>query len=390
MNVLYGLGNAAISPTLKFNVAQRVFASQDQACLMAVLDLLGAIENEMLPDDAIQFIHRLAAGNPDSVPRFADEQHEGPLMPSLNTVRGHAVKAISDLVSRNRQYLDIFGPVIEQLVTDPDLSIRASTISALRAMAVHDPVRAVSLFGKLVDADDRLPATHEAVDFLSLGLREHMASFHGLIERMLNSAHKEVRQMGGQLACLARLHHESENELAEAALVGDAACRFGAASVAKNNLIHPNCRAWCEGGLRRLFNDEDKDVRKESAACFWYLWQRPDTPLTTFDSLIRAFVDSNAFTEEPTFLLHALEDTRSRVPEALLDICGRFVAKCGDKARDIRTTLAHDEYIVSKLVFRAYAQLDSHPLRARALDLIDSMCTEGLPGVRDNIATFER
>jgi hypothetical protein len=43
------------------------------------------------------------------------------------------------------------------------------------------------------------------------------------------------------------------------------------------------------------------------------LGQQPDLPLAQFNSLIRAFLDSPAFAEEPTYLLHALDPATSDV-----------------------------------------------------------------------------
>jgi hypothetical protein len=394
MNMLYALKGAAIGSTLKLDVARRVFASKDAACLMAALDLLGAIEDQVLPEDAVLFIKRMALEHSD--PKCEEWEGERPLYGGdmltygMNTVRGHAAEAIRDLIRCDREYLGRFGETVEKLVADPSVSVRACVASTVLAMAVHDAPRAISLLRKLVEADDRLLATNYVVQFIEHGLRDYIAELRLHIERMLSSSNKEVRQTGGQLACLARLYHKSADDLAERALTGDAACRLGAAKVASNNLTYPECREWCEAALQLLFNDGDANVRQEAAHCFWHLWQQPELPLAGFDSLIQAFLKSNAFADNPTFILHALEDTRQRVPETVLDVCECFIAQCAEKARDIRTSIAADEHMVSKLAFRAYAQLEAQPLQKRALDLIDHMCAEGFPSVGENISIFER
>lgn len=63
-----------------------------------------------------------------------------------------------------------------------------------------------------------------------------------------------------ELACLARLYHNAADPLAEAALSGDEQRRLGACEVAKSNLLHPECRAWCEPVLLGL-NTERMLVR---------------------------------------------------------------------------------------------------------------------------------
>ena len=243
---------------------------------------------------------------------------------------------------------------------------------------------------QLLDADDRILATPYVREFIQLGLREHHEHFTPRIERMLRSKHDAVKKQGGILACLARLYHEPADSLSEAALSGDEHCRLGACEVAKSNLLQPECRAWCEAALLRLFNDGNKEVRTKAAGCFWHLWQSPDTPLSDYESLMRNFLTSPAFADEPTFLLHALEDTSRRVPEVSLDVCEIFIARCGEGARDIRTSLAADEHTVGKLVFTVYAQLQLPALQTRALNVIDQMSLEGLNSASSHLAEFER
>jgi hypothetical protein len=243
---------------------------------------------------------------------------------------------------------------------------------------------------KLLDADDRLLGTAYVTEFIQDGLREHFTGLYTTIERMLKSSHGEVRKQGGMLACLARLYQESADYLAERALSGDEPCRLGACEVAKTNILHPDCRAWCEPVLLRLFRDSSTAVRTQAAGCFWQLWHSPDTPLTDYEPLIRGFLDSPAFAEEPSFLLRALEDTKRRVPEITLEVCELFTTSCAEGARDVRTALAADEPTIGKIVFSAYAQLESKHLRMRALDVIDRMSLEGFRSTTTHLTEFDR
>jgi hypothetical protein len=207
---------------------------------------------------------------------------------------------------------------------------------------------------------------------------------------MVASSNADVNHAGGQCACLARLYHTDADDLAETALAGNVSCRLGAVSVICDNFLVPQCREWCESKLKLLFFDNEREVRVKAAGCFWYPWRRPNTPLAQFNSLIQVFLTSPAFSEEPTYLLHALDDSRQRMPEAILEICEHFVEKCAEHARDIRTSIAGDESTAGKLVFRAYAQLQTEDMRRRTLNLIDRMCEEGLQSPSQHFAEFER
>lgn len=398
MNVLYGLREAVMPSTLKIEVARKAFNLDDEACLKPAAELLSRITDEFLPPDAIAFLARLATEHPDPDRELWRAEREGQtpyyggdiLTCGINTVRGRVAEELRNLLITDRRYLDAFLSTIEHLIRDPNISVRACAVSALFGVALHDEDLAVSLFHTLSETDDLLLATHYAEDFIRRGLSAHMAEMRQHIERMLHSEHAKVRQAGGRLATLAWLTHADEDALATIALNGDAGTRLGVAEIAEHNFMHPACREWCEPTLGVLFDDVDDAVRQQTAHCFWYLWQKLDLPLTEYASLIARFLKSAAFASDPSFLLHALEDSRYKLPEVVLDVCEHFVERCAAQARDIRTSHAGDEHTVGPLVFRAYQQLSAEPAQLRALQLIDRMCEEGLQSAAKNLAEFER
>jgi hypothetical protein len=398
MNVLYGLKEAAIPSTLKIEIARRVFSSDDEACLKPAAELLSRITDQFLPPDAIAFLVRIATEHPDPDRELWRAQPEGQpacfggdiLTCGINTVRGRVAEELRNLLVTDRRYLEAFLSTIESLVRDPNISVRACAASALLGVALHDEDLALSLFHTLSETEDILLSTHYVEDFIRRGLRAHIGALRPHIQRMLHSEHATVRQAGGRLAALARLTHTAEKSLAAMALEGDASSRLGVAEIAEYNFTHPECREWCEETLGVLFDDADDAVRMKTARCFWYLWQKPDLPLIEYSQLIASFLKSAAFTSDPSFLLHALEDSRHKLPEVVLDVCEHFVERCTAQASDIRTSHAADERTVGPLVFRAYQQLSNDPAQLRALHLIDRMCEEGLHSAATNLAEFER
>ena len=392
-HILRGLKDARIPTQLKLSVARRVFAVDHHDCLHSALSLLGSITDTELPDDAVQFIQR-AAENTDPKEELweAEKPYYGGdiLTHGINSVRGYVAEAIRDLLSADARYLAVFSPTIERLVVDPSLAVRACVASTLLAVARYDAPLALKWASQLFEADDRLLATAYVQRFIHQELQKNWSHFSAVIQRMLSSSHEKVREAGGTSACLARLYQVEADTLSEVALKGDVHCRLGACEVAKSNLLIADCRPWCETALVQLFSDESGEVRKKAAGCFWHLWQSPDIPLTGFDALIRSFLASPSFVDAPTFLLHALEETKHQVPEVVLDVCEVFITRCSEEARDIRTSRAGDELTIGKLVFTAYAQLNSLATQTRALNAIDRMNLEGLSSANTHLAEFER
>lgn len=390
-HVLRALTGATIAFDLKIEVARRVFEMDNHDTVKSCLKLLGSVGAAELPEDAVQFIQRAAKhGNPES--ELWDEGYYGGdiLMHGINTVRGHVAEAVRDLIWSDKRYLATFRTTVDILIRDPSVAVRATVASTLMAVMVHDAPLARHLAIQLLESDARLLGTRYVEEFIHRAIREAFEPFSEVIRSMLKSEREKICRVGGKLACLARLYHVEADDMAEAALDGNESCRMGACEVAKSNLLHGECRAWCEMALARLFKDKSAIVRREAAGCFWYLWQSPETPLTGFDDLIRAFLASPAFAEEPSFLLHALEETKQKVPEATLDVCEEFVVRCATEAKDFRTSISGDAITIAKLTFTAYAQLQAQSLQIRALEVIDSMSLEGLGSANAHLSEFER
>ena len=392
-HMLRGLKEASISHDQKLAVARRLFNIDHYDCLCSTLDMLASYTKTELPDDAVQFIERAAAyPDPEAELWDSDTPYYGGdiLTYGINCVRGRVAETICSLVFADAAYLSVFTTTIEKLVADPRLAVRACVGSTIIAVAKHDTPMALRLSTTLMDADDRLLATQYIREFIQHSLHEHFEHFAPVIKRMLCSVHEKVKETGGILACLARLYHSKADTLSEAALAGDEHCRLGACEVAKSNLLQHENRTWCETALIQLFSDESKKVRQMAAGCFRELGNLPDTLLTDFETLIHRFLSSQAFVDEPTHLLYALKESRHRLPESVLDVCEIFIARCSDAARDLSTSRSVDEMTVGKLVFSAYAQLQSHATQTRALDAIDRMSIEGLNSANTHLSEFER
>lgn len=398
MNILYGLTEATISSELKMAVVSQAIKCNDRECNLAAIDILCSIKDLFLTEDAIEFISSLAKNSDDPERDSWRPNNEGGknsyggdmVTFGLNSVRGRVARSLRELFLCNRDYISTFSHTIALLTEDRCLSVRACMISSLFGIAFHQEDLAVRLFVSLIGKHEEILATHDAVDFIRRGLSEHINSMRPLIERMLRSSRQDVLKAGGLLAALARLNHESCEDLAQVALAGPAAARLGATEAASHNFMNSSHREWCESALSGLFDDPDSSVRHEAARCFWHLWQNPEVPLTDYSDLIQSFLASEAFATDPSFLLYALTDSQRFLPGIAIDVCDQFLSKCSASARDIRTSHAGDEYMLGPLIFRIYRQLAGSPEQLKALRLIDRMCEEGLSSVAEQLVEFER
>jgi hypothetical protein len=391
MNVLLGLKESAAPFALKIEVVRRSLLWHQDFCAWSALDLLSSLADEELPDDMISFVAHTATSHPDPDAAKETEGSSGELSTKgRNTTRGHAAWAIATLIRENPIYLARFEPAIEDLILDGSLSVRACAMVILFSIAEVDQSKAKALFQRLVGPHDRLLATDHGDAFLRYFIENDPDFIKPYFQRMIASENREIQEAGGRLAALAGLFHSGFELLIENAVERGAASRLGVAQVAARNIVYRKCRPWCEKMLIIFFNDSSDDIRKEAAHSFSHLWHAPDIMLNEYESLIALFLKSPAFVDDPTYLVHALEDSRERLPDLTYSVCETFIDRCGEQARDIRTGIAADERTIGNLVFRLYAQAESGESQSRSLRLIDKMCEEGFATTFKNLTEYDR
>ena len=391
---LSALEKTPIASDLKLQVCRKAFAESFGPCGRSIADVLGNIEDP-LPDDAVQMLHRLATEHEDP-DREAWQEDAGSSKPydggdmhsnGINTTRGRAADAIRDLIFSDATYTDRFRRTLDRMIRDRSAAVLSCVAGTLRAVAYHDPALGISLFRNMDLPEDRLLATPHACDFIHDHLHDGFAELRPIVERMLRSSEPEVCEAGARSACIAALIDEGAADLVDEALRGDAPHRLGVAQVAAANIADPECRAWCEATLVELFDDDDADVRRETATCFRQL---QGGALDTYENLITAFCDSKAIEEDSFSILHTLEESLGRLPGMTCEVCEKFLHRFADEARDIRTSRAGDTDIVAKLAFRTYQQHQNDEWTPRSLNLIDRLCLDRIHDAGREFEQFDR
>ena len=389
MRTLGALKDVAIPAELKLRVCRKALDNLPVRYGGSIAGVIGSVE-DALPEDAIRMLDWFATGHDDPARELlqqdasGDQAHYGDdiLRAGINTTRGQAAWAIRDLILRDEKYLERFRGTLDRMVHDPSATVRSCVAGTLRAVAFRDPALGLSLFLNMDMSEDRLLVTHDVHRFMHANLRDGFTALRPLVERMVRSSEPGVRQVGGRLAGVAALLHKSAADLASEALRGDAHGRRGVAEVASANVGDLEFRNWCEPRLAALFDDADADVRREAASCFTHL---ADETLDHYSDLIETFCNSRAFEDSNCALMNALEHSRKRLPGMTCAVCDKFCERLAGDNYAGRT-----EDLVAKLVFRTYQQHQHDEWTARALDLVDRLCMEGIPEAAMELEQFER
>ena len=126
---LAALKSAAAASDLKLQVCRKAFGESRGHCGQSIADVLGSIEDPP-PNDAIEMLHWLATEHEDPATEAWKEDagggqtyYNGEIhMNGINTTRGRAAIAISNLILHDATYVERFRPTLDGMV----VSVRSS------------------------------------------------------------------------------------------------------------------------------------------------------------------------------------------------------------------------------------------------------------------------
>ena len=393
-HILTALRDTSVDIDLKLQVCSKAFDEAPGPCGQALADLIGSIE-EQLPDAALEMLHWLTTEHDDPSREYWKEDapaggkyHRGDINGyGINTTRGRATIAISDLILRDATYIERLRPTLVRAVRDPSPAVLSCVAGTLRALAYHQPALGFQLFQDMDFSEEGLLATRHVCAFIRERLRNRFSDLRPVLERMLHSSEPKVCEAGARLVSLAFPSDQDAGDLVNEALHGTPCQRLGIAQVAAANVTLPECRGWSEEALQKLFNDEDAEARSAAASCFSEL---KDKDLDAYEDLITAFCNSRTFNEDSFWILQLMETSLGRLPGMTCLVCEKFLDRFADEARDIRTRRAADAPTLVKLAFRTYLQHANDEWTPRALALIDRLCLEGIGDAARELEQFER
>lgn len=327
---------------------------------------------------------RLATSHPDPKPRelvfvkdWEDRTVEDLETTAINYVRGPAAQAIRSLLFHDAGLLDRCRPAIEALIADPHPGVRIAATGICLAAWNVDRGLAVDWFLKICECDDdRILPSHIAVRFVNYAQEGFLNRLKPTITRMVNSEVDEVKEHGAARTTFIWLHSGELADLFAKCLSGSASHRKGVAMIVAHNVTDAKCGMKSREVLMQLLDDSEQQVREQALAVF-----RCDDVLECKDvePLVTHYVSSKAFQDDPTEMLHSLDDYKgSLIPyrHTLFAICDALSGELATDSRSIATRIGHEADRIPTLLLRLYEQAQGKGLidvQDRCLDTWDRL-----------------
>jgi hypothetical protein len=355
---------------------------------------LARLADTDIPDDVLEMICWYATSHPDPdhdswLPsdKGGASYGEDPLTAGINSVRGASAETISALLWPRPERLPHFRDTLRSLCTDRVGAVRACAALAILTVAKHDRGFARELLDLLVRrAHHRVLATPYVERCIGLFRMNPGPRLKNLIRRMSTSQVPDAREAGGRLAALVALQSGTTSAFLTGTAGRSPESRKGVAQVAAASFATDNLRVrgWCAVWLSDLFHDEDPPVR--DAAGGWIHSFTEADPNSR--SLLRAFLVSPAYLDDPWPLLKALDDSEGLGSAAIIDAIRPLLTNEPHHGPRRVTRLAHQD-LVANMAVRAYASADTQTLRTAALDLIDELLFQRGPYIRRLLTRYE-
>ena len=344
-----------------------------------------------VPLDLVETIRDRALSSADPIDdrEFASgidrEPGDNLRMAGMNTARGSLAEQLGNLLvfDGDGARTAAVVPVLEQMASDPVLSVRSQVAHTIAGALNFDRENAVKAFWKLIDTADALltsPFVRQLMVYIGNG--GEVAAMIDVIKRMLASEDPAVRECGGDLAAFAALQWQEQEPLNIAMAAPDEHARRGVARACARQLVATRNAGLAATTLMELFDDPSEEVRKlaaESAAAL------RGERLQPFEAVLTRLINSASFEAATPQLFLTLEHAPDQVGGLVLRAAQRFVEISGSAAGDIRTSAAGDVHYVSELVVRGLAQSRDQDERSALLDVVDELMKFGAYGVEEAV-----
>jgi hypothetical protein len=365
----------------------------------------------------------------------------------INGARGHASEALGSVIWQVPQIVEKVWQILERRADDePLLSVRCCLIRPVVPLFNNDPPRCGALTERLsrgpvtavVDRPDfleiawlrfafpsgNLPLyisrasiwcsrlverlvrkygrtagennetkwwspllTHQGVYLLPYLLRDVPAIGRRLIYRLIVQG-DDTSRMVGAWHVFGRSFQDAQYALLADALVNDGdVYRRLIADIASQTVTVDEYRFRAENVLRASFDDEDKQVRSQSANVFRSI--KPNE-FGRYRTLATQYLQSKAFEAESWAFFHALSDAECRVDDIVIAATEKLMLdiEINGKTGERRSM---DLHYLQDIIKKEYSASEADPpLRKRLLDLIDDMLKLELYGVDTIIKAHER
>jgi hypothetical protein len=317
----------------------------------------------------------------------------------INSARGRAWEALGSVLWKVPEAENRVWEMIEIAIEKEALiSVRCCIMKPLSPLFNMNKERFSDSIRRLIVLPDGSPHERDVLRLSPLitrtGIHLFPYIFHWLPEladelasELLESGNKTKELIGAWLLFCESFRNNKYIEKADALTAVSVDHRRLMAKVAGDVITWSENRHRAEALLKKLFSDEDKQVRNQAANSFRNI---KANEAEMFKKLASEFLKSPAFVDNSFAVLQMLEYATCEVLDLVLEATQQIINDIKENGDQLgqRSSNVHE---LQDLLKREYTSSESNPeARKKILDLIDLMLSHEIYGVDSIVTTHDR
>ena len=375
---------ADMGRTINWTVQRHPSAAKDPEVFAAVLT---SAEFGSASDTAVRTI------NPDQTPRTSVRElldHNGDYASSgINGERGSAFEALATVLWEDAKTFSTIADLVERRVeAEPLTSVRMTMLHTINSIAKHDTSRGLRLLERLARKDVIALRCHNGHHILNWATYNVDFDVDGISGLLIASEEPAQRALGLLMQSGLALGDDAHAASFMERFAGNPLCRQVAAYRAAGNVTSDRVGDRAVAWLTVLLDDEDDDVRRETAQAEWNEILDGKTDRTP---LVFAHITSRSFQDQSDSLMRALEERVDRFPDITFAAIRRVVELIDGWQGKDRHNHFSTLHLLPKVLVGLYRAVDGDSARERELlDLFDSYLARDSGSIRTEIGAYER
>lgn len=376
--ILRGMSNTPLPYNEVITACKKCHELKEKKCGKEIAKLLSKFPEE-IDDEGINLIKYYIYDYDDSDVKYCIEgSSEEILTEGINTVKGSALYSLANLLYENKKLASNFIDIMEKMVINSPLSIRAILAYVIGAVYNYNHELGLKLFKTLMNYNNENLLKIEYVErFISYMLKENYDEIKDLIDRMLKSEYGLINQIGSRILTRKAIITNSiifienclnsNNIFKRRGVIEAISLEFDA--LTDNSFLKQTIKCFLDDKNEEILGNLSNVMAKITRnKCHYFkdeilIYISKDLDNYNYLHLINSFYEISGG-EEDEFILKAIKP---------------FIDEFEKNSIDIRKIDASISTRISEIILKIYKEnLDDNAIKNHCLDYIDIIVKEDL------------
>ena len=376
--ILRGISKTSLPYNEVMTACKKCHELKDKSCGKEITRLLSKFPEE-IDETGINLIKYYIYNYDDSNVKYCIEgSSEEILTEGINTVKGSALHSLANLLYENKKLSSNFIDIIEKMVIDSPLSLRAILAYVIGAVYNYNHQLGLTLFKTLLDYNNENLLKIDYVErFISYMLKDHYDEIKDLIDRMLKSEYGLINQTGSRILTRKAIITNSIMFIENCLNSNNIFKRRGVIEAISLEFDAITDNSFLKQSLKCFLDDDDEEILSNLSKVMTKITRNK---CSYFKDEILKYISKNLDNYNYLHLINSFyEISGGEEDDFILKSIKPFIDEFEKNSIDIRKIDASISTRISDIILRIYKEnLDDDTIKNQCLDYIDIIVKEDL------------